>query len=142
MTDKISLVQFAEAKLASLDAVHRKRTLAETSREDGLWVARNGRKLLSFSCNDYLNLTHHPALKSAAVGAIEKYGTGAGASRLITGNHPLYAELEARLARMKGTNAACVFGSGYLHYRRRAVACLYLGRREPVASVRSDVPAQ
>ncbi|HEV2649732.1 MAG TPA: aminotransferase class I/II-fold pyridoxal phosphate-dependent enzyme, partial [Rhizomicrobium sp.] len=49
-----------------------------------------------------------------AIAAIERHGVGAGASRLITGNHPLYAELEARLAALKGTDAACVFGSGYL----------------------------
>ena len=77
-------------------------------------VERNGRRLLSFSCNDYLNLTHHPAIKAAAIAALERHGVGAGASRLVTGNHPLYAELEARLARLKGTEAACVFGSGYL----------------------------
>jgi 8-amino-7-oxononanoate synthase len=69
---------------------------------------------LSFSCNDYLNLSHHPALKSAATAAIAQYGVGAGASRLVTGNHPLFCELEERLARLKGTEAACVFGSGYL----------------------------
>ena len=39
---------------------------------------------------------------------------GSGASRLVTGDHPLFAELEARLARLKGTEAALVFGSGYL----------------------------
>jgi 8-amino-7-oxononanoate synthase len=77
-------------------------------------VVRNGRRLLSFSCNDYLGLTQHPALKAAAIAAIERHGVGAGASRLVTGNHPLYAELEGRLARLKGTQAACVFGSGYL----------------------------
>jgi 8-amino-7-oxononanoate synthase len=70
--------------------------------------------LLSFSCNDYLNLSRHPALKSAATAAIERYGVGAGASRLVTGNHPLFRELEERLARLKGTEASCVFGSGYL----------------------------
>jgi 8-amino-7-oxononanoate synthase len=48
------------------------------------------------------------------VAAIEDYGAGSGASRLVTGNHPLYAQLEARLARSKRTEAACVFGSGYL----------------------------
>jgi 8-amino-7-oxononanoate synthase len=109
-----SLDDFAKAKLATLEASHLRRTLAETGREDGLWVVRDGRRMLSFSCNDYLNLTHHPALKRAAVEAIEKYGAGAGASRLVTGNHPLFAELERRLARLKGTEAACVFGSGYL----------------------------
>jgi len=70
--------------------------------------------LISFSCNDYLGLSVHPALIEAACQATEKFGVGAGASRLVTGNHPLYDELEARLARLKGTAAACVFGSGYL----------------------------
>jgi 8-amino-7-oxononanoate synthase len=53
-------------------------------------------------------------VKAAAIAAIEEYGTGSGASRLITGNHPLLGELETRLARLKGTEACCVFGSGYL----------------------------
>ena len=83
-------------------------------REDGIWVERDGRQLLSFSCNDYLNLTQHPAIKQAAIAAIEEYGAGSGASRLVTGNHPLYAQLEARLAQFKHAEAACVFGSGYL----------------------------
>src|ERR1700761_146466 len=109
-----SLERFAHEKLAELDAAHRRRTLVPTSREDGLWVTRGGRRLLSFSCNDYLNLTHHPKVKAAAVAAIEKFGAGSGASRLVTGNHPLFAELETRLARLKQTEAACIFGSGYL----------------------------
>ena len=109
-----SLDKFASAKLAGLEAEHLKRTLTDTFREDGLWVTRGKRRLLSFSCNDYLNLTHHPNVKAAAIEAVEKYGAGAGASRLITGNHPLFAELEARLAKLKQTEAACIFGSGYL----------------------------
>jgi 8-amino-7-oxononanoate synthase len=109
-----SLDEFAAGKLAELERACLRRTLAESFREEGPWVVRDGRRLLSFSCNDYLNLTHHPAVKAAATEAIERYGTGAGASRLVTGNHPLLAELEARLARLKGTEAACVFGSGYL----------------------------
>jgi len=112
MTDTLSA--YAAGKLAELDAKSLKRTLKPTHRLDGLWVEREGRRLLSFSCNDYLNLSHHPAVKAAAVRAIETYGVGAGASRLITGDHPLLSELEARLARLKGTEAACVFGSGYL----------------------------
>ena len=109
-----SLDQFANEKLSELERGHLRRTLAETEREDGLWITRNGRRLLSFSCNDYLNLTHHPAVKQAAMAALQRYGAGSGASRLVTGNHPLFAELEARLARLKGTESACVFGSGYL----------------------------
>src|SRR5204862_8010240 len=91
-----------------------RRALVPTARTDSIWTERSGRRLLSFSCNDYLGLAQHPALKAAAIAAIERHGVGAGASRLVTGNHPLYAELEARLARFKGTAAACVFGSGYL----------------------------
>ncbi len=110
----LSLDRFATAKLDEAAASNRRRSLVATSRADGIWVERAGKKLLSFSCNDYLNLTQHREVKAAAIAAIERYGAGAGASRLVTGNHPLYADLEARLARMKGTQAACVFGSGYL----------------------------
>jgi 8-amino-7-oxononanoate synthase len=109
-----SLDRFAQDKLEDLRRRNLYRVLNETLREDGIWVERGGRQLLSFSCNDYLNLTQHPAIKQAAIAAIEEYGAGSGASRLVTGNHPLYAQLEARLAQFKRTEAACVFGSGYL----------------------------
>jgi 8-amino-7-oxononanoate synthase len=109
-----SLDAFAKAKLDELERHSLRRTLVDSARTDGLRVRRNGRSLLSFCCNDYLNLTQHPALKEAAIAAIARHGVGAGASRLITGNHPLYAELEARLARFKTTEDCCVFGSGYL----------------------------
>jgi 8-amino-7-oxononanoate synthase len=108
-----SLDQFAAAKLAGLDRGGLKRALVGTTRGE-LYVERNGCRLLSFSCNDYLNFTHHPDVKAAAIAAITRYGLGAGSSRLVTGNHPLHAELEARLARLKGTEQACVFGSGFL----------------------------
>jgi 8-amino-7-oxononanoate synthase len=109
-----SLDRHAQDKLKDLQRRHLRRTLTESLREDGLWIERDGKRLLSFSCNDYLNLTQHPAIKQAAIDAIEKYGVGSGASRLVTGNHPLYAQLEVRLARLKQTEAAVVFGSGYL----------------------------
>ena len=109
-----SLDQFAQEKLDYLQRRHLRRALVEIVREDGIWIERAGKRLLSFSCNDYLNLTQHPAIKQAAIAAIEQYGAGSGASRLVTGNHPLYAQLEARLARIKQAEAAVVFGSGYL----------------------------
>jgi 8-amino-7-oxononanoate synthase len=109
-----SLDSFANGKLVHLEQTNLKRNFAETWREDGINVRREGRRLVSFSCNDYLNLSHHPRVKAAAIAAIELYGTGAGASRLVTGNHPLFAELEQRLATLKGSEAACIFGSGYL----------------------------
>lgn len=109
-----SLDDFARDKLAQLDAALLRRRLVDSPREDGVWIVREGRRLLSFSCNDYLNLTQHPAIKAAAIAAVERWGVGSGASRLVTGNHPLLGELERRLARLKGAEAACVFGSGYL----------------------------
>uniref|UniRef100_UPI00286E054B aminotransferase class I/II-fold pyridoxal phosphate-dependent enzyme n=1 Tax=Phenylobacterium sp. TaxID=1871053 RepID=UPI00286E054B len=112
MTD--SLTAFAAEKLDQLESRSLRRALVPTDRIDGLWVERGGRRLLSFSCNDYLNLSHHPAVKAAAMAAVERYGAGAGASRLVTGDHPVFGELEARLAALKGKQAACVFGSGYL----------------------------
>ena len=112
MTD--SLTAFAAEKLDQLESRSLRRRLVPTDRIDGLWVERGGRRLLSFSCNDYLNLSHHPAVKAAAMAAVERHGAGAGASRLVTGDHPVFGELEARLAALKGKQAACVFGSGYL----------------------------
>jgi 8-amino-7-oxononanoate synthase len=108
-----SLNEFASAKLAVLEGAHLRRTPVAT-RRDGIWAERAGRRLLSFSCNDYLNLSQHPDIIQAAIEATKRYGIGAGASRLVTGNHPLYEELESRLARLKNSEAACVFGSGYL----------------------------
>jgi 8-amino-7-oxononanoate synthase len=120
------LDDFARNKLATLERAHLRRDPVPTERLDDLYAVRNGRRLLSFCCNDYLGLSHHPALKAAAVAAIERHGVGAGASRLVTGNHPLYQELERRLARLKGTAGSCVFGSGYL--ANAGIAPVLVGR--------------
>ncbi|NQU62405.1 MAG: 8-amino-7-oxononanoate synthase [Rhodospirillales bacterium] len=109
-----SLNQFADEKLTALEQQNLKRTLAETERVGPIEVMRGGKRLVSFSCNDYLNLSQHPDIKKAAIEATERLGVGSGASRLVTGNHPLFAELEKKLAKLKGAEAACVFGSGYL----------------------------
>ena len=87
-----SLDEFACGKLAALERARLRRTPVVTAR-DGIFAERGGRRLLSFSCNDYLNLSRHPAIIKAAVEAAQRYGVGAGASRLVTGNHPLYDEL-------------------------------------------------
>jgi 8-amino-7-oxononanoate synthase len=109
-----SLNEYARAKLSSLEQRQLRRTLVETDRQDGAVAYRDGRRMVSFSCNDYLNMSHHPDIVRAANEANERYGVGSGASRLITGNHPLFRELETRLARLKGAEDSCVFGSGYL----------------------------
>lgn len=109
-----SLDAFAGEKLAALEAKSLRRRLSPTRRHDGAVVERDGKRLISFSCNDYLNLSQHPLVRAAAAEAALNYGAGAAASRLVTGDHPLLSDLEKRLARLKGTEAACVFGSGYL----------------------------
>lgn len=108
-----SLDRFAAGKLAALDAGQVRRQLT-TSARDGIFVTRGGRRLISFSCNDYLNLSQNEEVIAASVAATRRYGVGAGASRLVTGNHPIFEELEAALADYKGTAGAIVFGAGYL----------------------------
>ncbi len=73
----------------------------------------DGKNCLNLSGNDYLGLSQHPALKEAARLAASRFGVGAGASRLITGNHRLYETLEEKAARFKGKEAALIFSSGY-----------------------------
>jgi len=109
-----SLEAFADGKLAALEAGSLRRSLRPTRRFADAIVERDGRRLVSFSCNDYLNLSQHPAVRAAAAEAALNYGAGAAASRLVTGDHPLLGDLEKRLARLKGTEAACLFGSGYM----------------------------
>ncbi|HWC59252.1 MAG TPA: 8-amino-7-oxononanoate synthase [Verrucomicrobiae bacterium] len=73
----------------------------------------NGQPLLNFSSNDYLGLANEPLLREAAIKAVEKYGAGAGASRLICGSLAPHHELEEALAAFKGTEAALSFSTGY-----------------------------
>jgi len=76
-------------------------------------VSASGRPLLNFSSNDYLGLANHDHLKKAAAAAIENFGAGAGASRLVCGSLPPHQELESALAQFKGTEAALAFSTGY-----------------------------
>jgi 8-amino-7-oxononanoate synthase len=73
----------------------------------------DGKTFLNFSSNDYLGLANHPALKEAAIHAVEKFGAGAGASRLVCGSLAPFHELEAALATFKQTEAALAFSTGY-----------------------------
>ena len=72
-----------------------------------------GADVVSFASNDYLGLSVHPAVRGAAHEALERWGTGAGASRLVTGSRPVHADLEEALAQWKGTEAAICFPTGF-----------------------------
>jgi 8-amino-7-oxononanoate synthase len=76
-------------------------------------VGAEPKRLLNFSSNDYLGLANDPLLKEAAARAVEKFGTGSGASRLICGSLSPHRELEESLAAFKATEAALAFSSGY-----------------------------
>ena len=76
-------------------------------------VELDGRRILMFASNNYLNLATHPKVAEAAINAIRRYGVGATASRLMSGSLPVHCELEERLAAFKGTEAALVFSTGY-----------------------------
>lgn len=72
-----------------------------------------GREVISFASNDYLGLSFHPAVIAAAHAALDRWGAGATASRLIVGSRPVHAELEAELSDWKRTERALIFPTGY-----------------------------
>lgn len=69
--------------------------------------------LVNFASNDYLGLSQHPAVVAGAHAALDRWGTGAGAARLVAGSRPVHGELEAALAGWKGEEAAVLFPTGY-----------------------------
>ena len=79
----------------------------------GVGRDRRARRFINFSSNDYLGLANDPKLREAAIAAINEFGVGAGASRLITGTQSPHVRLEHALAKWKGTEAALSFSSGY-----------------------------
>lgn len=99
-----------------LDAQRRQglwRELRRIESPQGVRLILDGRPLLNFSSNDYLGLSAHPALKQSAIRAVERFGAGSGASRLICGSLAPHHELEEALAAFKGVPAALSFSSGY-----------------------------
>jgi len=105
---------FASGGLQGLEEAGLRRHLAASDRGAGARIERHGRTLISFCCNDYLGLSQHPDVVNAARDALLKWGTGAGASRLVSGDNSLNHKLESALADFRDCEAACLFGSGYL----------------------------
>jgi 8-amino-7-oxononanoate synthase len=89
------------------------RRLRRVENDQGPTLVLDGQEVINFSSNNYLGIANHPALAEAAKKAIDRYGCGSGASRLISGNMTLHEELENRLADLKGTEAGLVFNSGF-----------------------------
>ena len=76
-------------------------------------LTEDATKVVAFASNDYLGLSTHPAVVAAAHEALDLWGSGSGASRLVTGSRPCHEELEEALARWKGTDRAVVFPTGF-----------------------------
>jgi 8-amino-7-oxononanoate synthase len=90
------------------------RRLRTIDRADGMWVERNGRRLLSFCSNDYLGLAQHPALIGALKRAADEEGVGSGSAHLICGHRSAHAALEEALAEWTGRERALLFSTGYM----------------------------
>ena len=130
---------FATDLAARLDALRQQglhRELRRVESAQGPHMECGGRMLLNFSSNDYLGLANHPALKSAAVEAIGRYGAGSGSARLICGSLAPHHELEEALADFKGTAAALTFSSGYATAVGTIGALLGRGRRHNFGQAR------
>lgn len=102
-----------DSRLAEIRERNLFRELRRVDSPQGPRIQIGGKTFLNFSSNDYLGLANHPALKEAAIRAIEKFGVGAGASRLICGSLAPFHELEESLAAFKKTEAALTFSTGY-----------------------------
>lgn len=109
----MSLDDDARAELSRLEAEGRLRTARVVDGLHGPRVTVDGESVLNFASNDYLSLAGDRRLAEAAAAALAEAGSGAGASRLIVGNHRRHVELEAALADWLGTGAARLFSSGY-----------------------------
>lgn len=92
--------------------LHRRMRVVQGPQGDRVVV--DGRELLLLCSNNYLGLAEHPQVRAAAADAALRWGAGSGASRLVSGNLRIHGELEERLAAFKGSQAALLFGSGYL----------------------------
>lgn len=126
----LAVTDFNQQLAAELSALREAGLLRELRRVEsaaGTRVSLGGRALLNFSSNDYLGLANHPALKEAAVLAIEKFGAGSGASRLVCGSLAVHHELEEALAAFKGTEAALTFSTGFSAAQGAIIALLSKG---------------
>lgn len=105
--------QWLEKALGTIHRAHWHRQMQPLGGKAGPVMCLDGRKVINFASNDYLGLAGDPRLATAAIAAIQTYGTGSTGSRLLSGHRPLHQELEQAIARWKGTEDALVFSSGY-----------------------------
>jgi 8-amino-7-oxononanoate synthase len=108
------VIDHLEDQLEELRELGLERRTRVVGGPQGAQVLLDGRPVLLLCSNNYLGLADHPAVRHAAAEAALRWGAGSGASRLISGTMGIHEELEVRLAELKRTEAAVLFGSGYL----------------------------
>src|SRR5437667_9964293 len=101
-------------RLAELEQLGLSRRLRMVSGPQGPTVLLDGKPVMLLCSNNYLGLADHPRVRQAAADAAMRWGVGAGPSRLVSGTMTIHRRLEERLAEFEGTEAALLFGSGYL----------------------------
>lgn len=106
--------EFLQNDLLALEDAGVYRTLKTVESPQGREIILDGKRVLNFCSNDYLGLANDARIKKAAFEAIEKYGFGSGASRLVCGNMSPHEELEVELALLKNVESALVYSSGYM----------------------------
>ncbi|HLW05424.1 MAG TPA: 8-amino-7-oxononanoate synthase [Azoarcus sp.] len=110
----MSLLTELKANLAALDHASQRRKRRVVSSPCAPQVTVDGRKMLAFCSNDYLGLAAHPDISSALAEAVQRLGTGSGASHLVSGHYDAHEKLEARLAAFTGCERALFFSTGYM----------------------------
>ena len=119
-----------KARLESLRRQGLYRELRRTDSPQSPRLEMGGRVFLNFSSNDYLGLANEPALKEAAIRAVQRFGVGTGASRLVCGSLAPHHELEEAIAGFKNTEAALSFSSGYS--AATGAICALLGKQDNI----------
>ncbi len=109
----MSRYDWLDPEFAAIEQVGLRRRLRTVMSAPTGTIHLDGHDVVLLGSNNYLGLSTHPEVITAAVEATQTFGTGASGSRLISGNSELYTTLESNLAKTKGTEAALVFSSGY-----------------------------
>lgn len=105
--------EFMDVELDGRVEKHRLRRLRDADPQSGPVVEMDGKERVVFCSNDYLGLSRHPLLRERAVAYVHRFGPGATASRLISGNLPCFGQVERKLAELKGTESTLVMNSGW-----------------------------
>ena len=129
MSDKLAFIRDQLDELKAKGLYINIRTIESAQ---GAWITVDGKKVLNFCSNNYLGLANHEQMRSAAQAAVKDYGVGPAAVRTIAGTMNLHQELEDRLAKFKGVEAAIAFQSGF--NANQAVIPLLMGKHDLIIS--------